>query len=232
MTTLYLVHHDPVVDAGNLDAALRERTEVVDVDASTGDLPHATSDDAVLLLGGRSSVAEPESWMEHELAWIAGMVGRDVPTFGICLGAQMLGAALGGEVVRRAKPEVAVVALHRTLLGQEDDIAAGWPDGAALVFVHEDEVIRLPTAADQLLTGSDGPSLWRWGSAYACQAHPEAGPEQLAAWRDVGGGTDYDAAGVDPDEFIAEVERRAAFLRAAGASLVLRWLDEVLTANR
>lgn len=232
MTTLYLVHHDPVVDAGHLDGALRARTDVVDVDATTANLPEVSGEDAVLLLGGRPSVVEPPAWMDAELAWIADIVGREIPTFGLCLGAQVLGAALGGEVVRRAKPEVAIIPLHRTLIGQDDDVAAGWPDGGVLLFVHEDEVIRLPTAADQLLTGSDGPSLWRRGSAYACQAHPEAGSEQVRAWLEAGDGTDFAAAEVDPDEFVDEVDRRAAFLRASGASLVLRWLDEVLTAKR
>lgn len=232
MSTLYLVRHDPVVDAGHVDAALRGRTDVVDVDAVAGDLPDVTGDDAVLLLGGRASVVDRPDWMDAELAWIDDLVGREVPTLGLCLGAQLLGAALGGEVARRARPEVGIFPLHRTLPGQEDDLVAGWPDGGALPFVHEDEVIRLPTGADQLLTGSDGPSLWRRGSAYACQAHPEAGPDQVRAWLAAGDGTDFEAAGVDPDEFVAELDRRAAFLRATGASLVLRWLDGVLTASR
>jgi len=230
--TLYVVHHDPVVDAGDVDAPLRARTQVVDVDATAGHLPDVTDDDAVLLLGGRCSVVDPDTWLQDELTWLADVVGRDVPVMGLCLGAQLLGTTLGGEVARRARPEVAIIALHRTLPGQEDDVVAGWPDGAALPFVHEDEVIRLPAGADQLLTGSDGPSLWRLGSAYACQAHPEAGPTQVREWLEAGDGTDFTAAGVDPEQFLAELDHRAAFLRAAGASLVLRWLDEVLTASR
>lgn len=221
--SLLVVHHDELVGLEALAEPLAARElEVVEVDATTDDLPDPADHDGVLVLGGRMSVAgDLEAWAEEELDFLRAADRAEVPVFGICLGAQLLALAHGGRVAPREVSEAAIVALHRTAVGRDDDVAAGWPDGAPAVAHHHDEVTVLPEGAEQLLLGSDGPTMWRLRTAHAVQVHPEAGVAALEAWHDA-----RDDEPTDADQALLATARASEpFIRAAGVSLVLRWVD-------
>lgn len=195
----------------------------------------------VVVLGGFMGVGDRGElpWIDEEIAWLAAEHERGTPILGICLGAQLLGAALGGAVRTRDVPEVGVFALDRTEAGRDDEVAAGWPDGGQVLLMHDDEVHELPPGAVPLLTGaghhpeaSDAP-MWRVGeTTYAVQFHPEASADTLAAWVERPAGTASTvAAGQDPEAFVADVRRREKHLHAAGLSLVGRFLDGVVGAG-
>jgi GMP synthase (glutamine-hydrolysing) len=189
----------------------------------------------VVVLGGFMGVGDQAElpWLTDEIAWLAAEHERGTPILGICLGAQLLGTALGGAVRTREVPEVGVFALDRTEAGREDEIAAGWPDGGHVLLMHDDEVHELPPGAVPLLTGNDGTPMWRVGTTtYAVQFHPEASADTLAAWVErPKGAASTRAAGLEPEEFVADVRRREAHLHAAGLSLVGRFLDAVVGAD-
>lgn len=190
----------------------------------------------VLCLGGPMGVADRQAspWIDDELELLRDAIDREIPVFGICLGAQLLATALGGEVARRDRPEIGVFPLDRTPDGAEDGIFAGWPDGGQVLLSHQDEVTTLPDGAEAMLEGSAGIPAWRAGDgrSYGVQFHPETGPELLASWTTHPDLAEmYRAAGVDTDELVADVRRRAAFLRATGVALVGRWLDGVVGAG-
>ena len=54
--------------------------------------------DGILTLGGGMMVGDPLPWMQPELDFLAAAHKRNLPIVGICLGAQMIAKALGGEV--------------------------------------------------------------------------------------------------------------------------------------
>ena len=227
--SLLVIHHDPIVGLDRLEPSLAARDlDLVHVDATTDDLPDPTTHDGVLILGGRDSVADADDlpdFVDAELEFLRAAAASEVPVFGICLGAQLLALAHGGTVATRETPEVAMVAVHRTTPGTTDPVTAGWPDGAPSLAHHNDEVIMLPDQAEQLLVGTDGPTMWRLGSAHATQLHPEAGVETVARWNDELDPEMHERAGVDLDEFMDSVTALDAQARAAGTSLVLRWVD-------
>lgn len=227
--SLLVVHHDPIVGLDRLEPSLVARDLVLThVDATTDELPDPTAHDGVLILGGRDSVADPDDlpdFVAPELAFLRAAADAEVPVMGICLGAQLLALAHGGTVARRETPEVAMVAVHRTTPGAADPVTAGWPDGAPSLAHHNDEVTMLPDGAEQLLVGSDGPTMWRLGSSHATQLHPEAGLETLARWNEELDPHMHERAGVDLDEFMARATALDPQARAAGICLVLRWVD-------
>jgi glucosyl-3-phosphoglycerate synthase len=187
----------------------------------------------LLVLGGTMSAVDPDqhAWMGPEQALLAAAVEADVPVLGVCLGAQLLGNALGGAVARRATPEVAACALERTRAGRDDPVAGRWPDGVPGLFSHEDEVLPLPPGAEPLLQGSDGVAAWRLGSAIAVQFHPEVDAATLAAWiADPALGTLLAPAG--PDALLAAWQAAAPTAVSAGRGLLRRFLDGPVAARR
>ncbi|MDP9023601.1 MAG: type 1 glutamine amidotransferase [Actinomycetota bacterium] len=204
------------------------------VDVSAG-APFPDLDDVrgIVVLGGSMGVHDTADhpWLEGEIAGLRAALRRGVPLFGICLGVQLLGAILGGEVRARGVPEIGFVPLERTAEGRDDPVFAGWPDGAATLFIHDDEVVRLPDGAVATLTGSDGVAAWRApdGLSYGVQFHPEVDAAQVAAWcSEPRNRIRFERAGVDPDALAAEADRREPYVRAVGLALVGRWLDAVV----
>lgn len=222
--SLLVVHHDPAVGLDLLAEPLAARDlDLVEVDATAAALPDPGDHDGVLVLGGRMSVAgDLEPWMDAELDVLRAADDAEVPVLGICLGSQLLALAHGGEVRPRERAEAAIVAVHRTAIGREDDVTAGWPDGAPGVAFHSDEVTVLPDDGEQLLLGSDGPTMWRIRTSHGIQLHPEVGLSTLASWVDTSG---VDLAHVDVDALLDTARTSEPFMRAAGVSLVLRWVD-------
>jgi GMP synthase (glutamine-hydrolysing) len=200
---------------------------VVDVPAGE-ELPDVGRLAGLLVMGGAMGVPDQEQhpWMEQELSLLRRTFEAEVPIFGVCLGAQLLAEALGGTVQRREVPEIGYLPLERTEKGRGDDVLAGWPDGAATLMLHEDQVTELPEGAEPLLSGSEGWAAWGIGSAHAVQFHPEVTPEQLEGWvalEQLAGL--LQAAGTDPAELTQEAHRRARFTVPQGRALVGRWLD-------
>lgn len=219
------------------ERAVRRPFEVVD---ATSGVPTELGDDVrgVLVMGGLMGVPEIDDlpWMQDEVDLLRTAHERGVPILGICLGAQLLGHAFGGEVTRRDTPEIGLFPLVRTEAGDEDEIFAGHPNGGRVSLTHNDEVTRLPEGAVPMLTApagaapaASGTPAWRLGeTTYAVQFHPEIEPDLLRFWLDQGFDASLERAGVDPEAFVEQVTAEARFLRAVGLALVGRWLDSVV----
>ncbi len=219
-----------------LDARAHQRPwRLVDVGAGAPP-PDLERVRGAIVLGGPMGVPDRDEhpWMAAELELLTTLQQRGVPTFGICLGSQLLATALGGRVERRANPEVGYLPLTRTEDAADDPVFAGWPDGSAQLLLHEDEVVELPDGAVAMLDGSDGVAAWRTPreGSYGVQFHPEVDAAQVATWLADQQHRDHcEAVGVDPDALAEEARRRDRFHRAAGLSLIGRWIDAVVGAD-
>lgn len=187
----------------------------------------------LILLGGRMGVADIDAfpWMRPEVELIRDAADAGVPVLGICLGAQLLAHALGGEVAPRDVPEIGFPPLSATEEGRDDPVFAGWPDGAAVTMIHDDEVVRLPDGAVPMAATPDGVGAWRAsdGLSYGVQFHPEVTLEQFTAWCRLPGSRErFDRAGTDPDAVAEEAQRRAPFVRAAALGMLGRFVDQVV----
>lgn len=71
-------------------------------------LPALDSLDLLVLMGGPMSVNDTSSytWIEHELAFINKAIQKNKAILGICLGAQLIAKAIGGEVIPGRHPEI------------------------------------------------------------------------------------------------------------------------------
>ncbi len=162
--------------------------------------PEVDGHDVIVSLGSDCSVhASPEPWITDEIAFVRAAHAASVPVFGICFGAQLLAAALGGQV-RRAPTAVAAWREVPTLVPQL--ISRGpW-------FRWHQDVFELPPRA-RLLSGTETEPLgYAAGSSVGLQFHPEVGRELAEAWID-GGRAQLSAQGVDEPRLRAEVEQSA-----------------------
>lgn len=224
---LLVLRHGPLVGPGTLAPSLDGRARQlpwheVDLDAGAA-LPDLAGVAGLLVLGGVMDHDDADPWLAPERDLLVDAVEARVPVLGVCLGAQQLGRALGGEATSLPQVHADLPPLHRTAAGRDHDVLAGWPDGAPGLFHHRDVVSRLPDGAVPLLEGA-APTVAAWrdasDTALAVQFHPEASPDGVEAWSRL-----RDEVPYDREAFLARVAATAATVRAAGVALVARWVD-------
>jgi GMP synthase-like glutamine amidotransferase len=189
------------------DALRASGCAVIERHAAAGDtLPAAGEIAGIVSLGGRQSATrvEHDRFLAAEVALLQAALDDEVPVLGMCLGAQLLAVASGGEVFNTGQFYADWPDLVLLPAAASDPVFGGLPPRLPVLKWHED-VIELPD--EQLLLGrSEGPgaALFRIGSsAWGSQPHLELTPELLVdAWlADPAEAADVTAAGHDLDEF-------------------------------
>lgn len=134
MRIIVLQHHE-VVGAGRLGATLRDHGFKLDVRmphlhpvGSGLGLPSDLDDvHGLVILGGAQNVTDIEKypWMQAEAALIQRAHEVRMPIIGICLGAQLIAHALGGQVAPREKPAVGFYEMDIAIPGQTEPLLGG-----------------------------------------------------------------------------------------------------------
>jgi len=176
-------HEGPGLLAGVLAAAGVD-TLVVRLDR--GDpLPPPGELGGVVVLGGAMGVHDTDEfpWLEAERRWITATVTSGVPVLGVCLGAQLLAAALGAPVTTGPSPEIGVGQVELTAEGKADPVLG--PEGDRVQVIHwHDDTFEIPDGAVRLATGDRFPNqAFRYGRhAYGLQFHLEVDDQMAEAW--------------------------------------------------
>jgi GMP synthase-like glutamine amidotransferase len=203
-----VVQHEGDAGLGRLEPVLRAH---LDLDVRRPDLGDDLPTDlagygGLVVLGGAMGATDDDAapWLPATRRLLASGVEDEVPTVGICLGAQLLAVATGGHVERGAAGlEVGVVgvrllaeAADDALLGQ---VAVRCGPAPLVPQFHQDAVTRLPAGAVLLASGERYPhQAYRLGAcAWGLQYHPEVTPEDWAGWLRDGHGA-VRAAGLHP----------------------------------
>lgn len=147
--------------------------------------------DGLLVLGGRMSAHDDHlPQIPAVRALLADAVRAEVPTLGICLGAQLLAVATGGQVHVDAPPgrEAGTVALRWRPEAAADPVLGGIAAERTTLMptMHSDAVVDLPRTAGWLASSPMYPyQAFRVGSAWGVQFHPEASPELMRRWAEL-----------------------------------------------
>jgi GMP synthase-like glutamine amidotransferase len=159
-------------------------------------LPSAAEISGVVSLGGRQSATrvDADPFIAAEVVLLTEALQARVPVLGMCLGAQLLAVAAGGEATHTGSMYAGWPELVTLPAAADDPVCGGLPDRLPVLKWHED-MIKLPAGACQLATTpGPGAALFRVGeAAWGSQAHLELTPAMLDSWL------------IDPGD-VAEVE--------------------------
>ncbi|HEY1900261.1 MAG TPA: glutamine amidotransferase [Steroidobacteraceae bacterium] len=232
MRKALVLTHVPFEDPGSLSAALEMRGLSIETrDACVADLREldALEPDLLIVLGGPIAVYEAGTYpfLAGEIQLLRQRLAAQRPTLGICLGAQLMAAALGAAVYPGTRGKEIGWAPLRA--GDDVDrcpaIAELLAPDLHLLHWHGDSFDIPPGAAHLAATQRYPNQAWSLGRyALALQFHPEVQRVGLERWY-VGHACELAGAGVDVSALRHDGERFAPVLEAVAMRFWERWLE-------
>ena len=153
-------------------------------------IPSLKNFDLMVVMGGPMDVWQDDlyPWLAPEKAairhWVMDL-GR--PFLGICLGHQLLAAAMGGAVKLMDRPEIGLGDVDLADPGTRDPLFAGFAARVETFQWHGAEVVKLPAGSEVLAKNAACPvQAFRWGAhAYGLQYHVEISASTVREWSDI-----------------------------------------------
>jgi len=228
-----VLQHIACEHPGVFSEVMRERgVEQAPVELDENEpLPDWREFDAVLAMGGPMGAGDDADhpWLAAEKQLVRDAVEADRPFLGVCLGVQLLAAALGARVYEAERPEVGLLPVELTAEGRDDPLFAGLDERLPSLQWHGD-TFDLPSGGVRLARSPLVPNqAFRAGErAYGVQFHLEVTGDMAREWGEV---PVYrrslaDTLGEERGaRFIADVGRRADDLHPPARRLFGNWLD-------
>ncbi len=227
MKTAIAIRHVQFEDLGTLAPALQGAgygVTYVDVDSDVLAGLDPLAADLVIVLGGPVGVYQTDEYpfLLDEIRLLEARIAANRPTLGICLGSQLMAAAMGAKVGPSGHSEVGFSRLAINPAGAESPLrhladvdVLHWhgdtfaiPEGGTLLA-------STPLCAHQAF--SRGPNI------LALQFHPEPGAAELERWL-IGYAGDLAGAKLDPCAFRKAAAAHCPPLQSAAAKMLGDWL--------
>lgn len=141
----------------------------------------------IIVLGGVQAAYSDKGfeWRGRTLEMIQKAAATEVPTLGICLGAQLVAQAMGGVVERGSEGmEIGPMLSGRKDVSYSDELFAELPMAPDVIQFHGDVITELPPGAVHLMGGPlyDNQAFRIGERMWATQFHFETTPEMFAVW--------------------------------------------------
>ena len=145
-------------------------------------LPHIEDIDLLIVMGGPMSVNDEKEypWLVTEKAFIRDTIESGKPVLGICLGAQLIAAAMGAEVYPNPEKEIGWFPIERVSADNGETFV--FPD-ETVVFHWHGETFSLPEGAVQLArsTACENQAFQLGNNVIGLQFHLETTPDSAQA---------------------------------------------------
>ena len=179
---------------------------------------------ALVMMGGVMGAYETEEhpYLLEEMTLARQAEMRQIPVLGICLGAQLLAAALGGRAYLADRPEVGAVSVELTEAGRVHPVVSKVA-GRRVLSMHQD-TFAPPPGSELLAHSHRFPQAFVRGSALGIQFHPETPNSEANEWANHGARQMLERAGKTPQEFAAELEDAEGELIEGAHRLFEAWI--------
>ncbi len=232
MTTCIALRHLAFEDAGLFGDVLAARgidLSYVDVGLGSLDKSALAEADLLVVLGGPIGVYETAEYpfLLDEIAALRARLDRRRPTLGICLGAQLIAAALDARVAPGPAKEIGYAPIDLTEAGKRSVLAPF--EGVDVLHWHGDN-LDLPANAERLASTKICPTqAFTIGThVLGLQFHIETKPQMLESWL-IGHAVELSKAGISPSSLRAQAARSGEVTAAAGRRVLESWLAGVMS---
>ena len=247
-TALAIQHHPAETLGDNFASALRRwgwsvetvRAFGADGEPASFEPPEVGEFGLTISLGGPMSANDPDPALAREMEFLAESAKSGARVLGICLGAQLLSRALGGEVAPSGGYQFGMRKLWITESGAED--AAFSRIDVPLVPTMHGERFTAPPGAVRLAEGfvlrRDGTfsridMAFRYRNAYGLQFEPQLTVAELARWN-VEFASDYALLGAafePPGEEARRHMREFSKMASVHEAQMAAFLEQLLVAS-
>ena len=228
MKTAIAIRHVSFEDLGAYEDVLTRygyRYEYRDAGIDDLDALDPLGPEVMLILGGPLGVYQSADYpyLAREIEIARLRIEADRPTFGICLGSQIMARALGAEVIVAEQDEVGWAPLELTGDGHNSPLKR--LQGTAVLHWHGDR-FHLPEGTERLASTPACPNqAFRIGAnILAVQFHPEVAWPGLERWL-IGHTRALSQREASVPALRRESEQRCAELKSPAERLLADWLD-------
>ncbi len=230
MKTALIIRHTPYEGIAGFRLPVEQAGYAVDrIDVTDPAFPNIDFDepDLVVLMGGPMGVYETDEhpWIACEVVRLARRVMLDRPTLGVCLGAQMVAAAMGARVYPGPVKEVGFAPVSVN----DNGLASPLRHIVDVPVLHwHGDTFDLPPGVELLASSDKYPhqAFRRGDNILAMQCHPEMGEDpRFDAW--LQGEAYIEEAGTSVAALRAQHDAHGPTAVAAGRRLITDWLDRL-----
>ena len=189
---IIVLQHIKIEDPGYIkDLMIKDGVNLTTIELDEGEkIPNDLNKfDAMFCMGGPM-----DTWMEQEYPWLIEeknkirefVVNLKKPYLGFCLGCQLLGEVIGGNVVRSKNPEIGMLNINFSDGKENDTLFSRFPEKLTSLQWHSYEVQNLENNKDVTHIASSDETkyqIFRYKNhAYGIQFHIEIKDTTVNDW--------------------------------------------------
>ena len=189
---IIILQHIPIETPGYiLDLMKIDKFNITTIELDQGEkIPdNLSSYDAMFCMGGPM-----DTWMEETYPWLIDeknkikeyVINLKKPYLGFCLGCQLLGEVLGGQVVKSNPPEIGILDINMTKNKNFDKLFFEYPEKIKALQWHSYEVKELEKNNDVKILASSPTTKYQifkyMDHAYGIQFHIEIKEDTVSQW--------------------------------------------------
>ncbi|MFZ0963815.1 MAG: gamma-glutamyl-gamma-aminobutyrate hydrolase family protein [Terriglobia bacterium] len=228
MQSVWVLQHTPSETLGTIADALRGHQigfHYIETHVGQAVPAEMTGKAGLIVMGGPMGVYEQAKYpfLRDEMRLIESALKSGRPVLGVCLGSQLLAAALGAEVKKGTRKELGWHAVKLSESAAQDPLFAGVPPEFWPFHWHGD-VFSLPKQAVGLASSQQTPcQAFRYGrSAYGILFHLEVTREQVAQML-LDFADELREAGGEANAITEETPRHLPVIEEVSGGVFARW---------
>lgn len=230
LKTARAIRHIGFEDLGSFAVPLQEAGYDIEyIDVAERDLAalDPLGADLLVVLGGPIGVYDHDAYpvVTDEIGLLRARLAVDQPTLGICLGAQLMAAALGARVYPGPAKEIGWSALDLPETAEPNPLSV--LRGVPVLHWHGD-TFDMPEGGTLLASTPicTNQAFSRGPNVLGLQFHSEVRGARFEHWL-LGHASELNTAGIDPTSLRRDAQRYAGDLEKAGAAMLGAWLSRL-----